>query len=82
MASKIYHASLAMVIWEIRWNSSKDTPQKIALSDLLLAFDAARLALSQVDLAASSFVQPISTAFQTTLSIEHKIALILTFQKA
>ena len=48
-----------MVMCEIRWNSSGDTPQKIVLSALLLAFDAARAALSQVDLAASGFVQPI-----------------------
>ena len=44
------------------WNSFGDTPQKIALNALLLAFDAARVALSHVDLAASGFVQPISTA--------------------
>ena len=71
-----------MVIWEIQWKSFEDTLQKIALSALLLAFDAARAALSQVDLAASDFVQPISTASQTALSIEHKNAFILTFQKA
>ena len=47
---------------EIRWNSFGDTLQKIALSALLLAFDAARAALSHVDLAASGLVQPISTA--------------------
>ena len=82
MVSKICHASLVTVIWEIWWNSSEDTPQKIALSALLLAFDAAKAALSQVDLAASGFVQPISIASQTASLIEHKNALILTFQKA
>ena len=71
-----------MVIWEVRWNSFGDTPQKIVLSALLLAFDAARVALSQVDLAASGFVQAISIASQIALSIEHRNALILTFQKA
>ena len=49
-----------------------DTSQKIVLSALLLAFDVVRATLSQVDLAASSFVQPISTASQTASSIEHK----------
>ena len=60
----------------------EDTPQKIALSALLLAFDVARVALSQEDLAASGFVQPISTASYIASSIEHKNAFILTFQKA
>ena len=60
----------------------EDTPQKIALSALLLAFNVARATLSQEDLAASGFIQPISTASYTALSIEHKNTLILTFQKA
>ena len=47
----------------------------------ILAFDAARAALSHVDLAASGLVQPISTASQIASSIEHKNALIRTFQK-
>ena len=51
-----------MVMCEIRWNSSGDTPQEIALSALLLALDVARAALSYVDLAASGLVQPISIA--------------------
>ena len=55
---------------------------KIVLSALLLAFDTTRVALSHVDLAAFGFVQPISTASQTASSIEHKNALIRTFQKA
>ena len=84
----ISHITIAKEAWQILETTyegtkkAKDTPQKIALSDLLLAFDAARLALSQVDLAASSFVQPISIASQTASSIEHKNALILTFQNA
>ena len=71
MVPKICHASLATMIWEIRWNSSGDTPQKIALSALLLAFNAEMAALSQVNLAAPSFAQPILTASQTASSIEH-----------
>ena len=64
VVSNICCASLAMVMCEIWWNSSGDTPQKIALGALLLAFDAARAALSQVDLAVFGLVQPISTASQ------------------
>ena len=67
---------------EILWNSSGETPQKIAFKALLLALAATRAALSQVDLAASGLVQPISTASQTVSSIEHKNALIRIFQKA
>ena len=63
---------------ELIWGHTK----KIVLSALLLALDVARAALSQVDLAALGFVQPISTASHTASSIEHKNALILTFQKA
>ena len=55
---------------------------KIALSALLLALDVVRAALSHVDLAASGFVQPISMASQTASFIEHKNALIRSFQKA
>ena len=62
-----------MVMCEIQWNSSGDTSQKTALSALLLAFDAARAALSHVDLASSGLVQPISTVSQTALSIEHNV---------
>ena len=69
-------------MWEILWNSSGDTPQKIALSALLLALDAASAALSHVDLDALGLVQPISTASQTDSSMEHKNALIRTFQNA
>ena len=47
---------------EIPWNSSGETPQKIAFKALLLALAAARAALSQVDLAASGLVQLASTA--------------------
>ena len=39
-------------------------------------------ALSQVDLVAFGLVQPTSTASQRVSSIEHKNALIWTFQKA
>ena len=67
---------------EILWNSSGETPQKIAFKTLLLELAAARAALSQVDLAASGLVQPASTASQTVSSIEYKNALIQTFQKA
>ena len=67
---------------EILRNSSGETPQKIAFKALLLALAAARAALSQVDLAASGLVQPASTTSQTVSSIEHKNALIRTFQKA
>ena len=66
---------------EILWNSSGETPQKIAFKALLLALAAAKAALSQVDLAASGLVQPASTASQAVSSIEHKNALIRTFQK-
>ena len=69
-------------MWDILWNSSRDTPQKIALSALLFALNAARAALSYVDLAASGLVHPISTTSQTVSSIEYKNALIWTFQKA
>ena len=71
-----------MVMCEIWWNSSGDTPQKIVLSALLLAFHTARAALSHVNLATSDLVQPTSIASQTASSIEHKNALIRTFQKA
>ena len=57
-------------------------PQKIAFSALLFAFVAVRVALSHVDLAAFGLVHPTSTASQTLSSIEHKNALIRTFQKA
>ena len=66
-------------VFEIRWNSFGDIPQKIELSVLLLAFDAVRATLSYVDLAASGLVKPISTASQTASSIEHKNTLIRTF---
>ena len=69
-------------MWDILWNSSGDTTQKIAFKALLLALDVARAALSQVDLTASSLVHPSSAASQTFSLIEHKNALILTFQKA
>ena len=81
MVSNISQASLAIVTWEILWNSSGET-QKVAFKALLLALDAARAALSHVDLAASGLVYPTSTASQTVSLIEHKNALILTFQKA
>ena len=51
-----------MVMCEILWNSSGETPQKIAFKALLLALVVARATLSQVDLAASGLVQPTSTA--------------------
>ena len=82
MVSNISQVSLAIVIWEILWNSSGETPQKITFKALLLALVAASAALSQVDLAASDLVHPTSTASQIVSSIEHKNALILTFQKA
>ena len=82
MVSNISQVSLAIVIWEILWNSSGETPQKIAFKALLLALAAASAVLSQVDLAASGLVHPTSTASQIVSSIEHKNALILTFQKA
>ena len=67
---------------DILWNSSRETPQKISFKTLLLALVAARAALSYVDLAAFGLVHPTSTASQTVSSIEHKNALIQTFQKA
>ena len=67
---------LSTVICEILWNSSGETPQKIGFKALLLALAAAGAALSQVDLATSSLVQPASTASQTVSSIEHKNGLI------
>ena len=45
-----------MVMCEILWNSSGETPQKIAFKALLLELAAARATLSQLDLAASSLV--------------------------
>ena len=69
-------------MWDILWNSYGDTLQKIALSALPFALAAARAALSHVDLAASSLVYPTSTTSQTASSIEHRNALIRTFQKA
>ena len=62
MVSNIFHASLVIVMWDILWNSSGDTPQKIALSALLFALAATRAALSHVDLAAFGLVHPTSTA--------------------
>ena len=56
-------------------------PQKIAFKALLLALAVASAALSQVDLAASNLVHPTSTTSHTASSIEHKNALIRTFQK-
>ena len=82
MVSNISQASLATVMWEIQWNSSGETPQKIAFKALLLALAATSAALSHVDFAASSLVHPTSTASQTVSLIEHKKALIWTFQKA
>ena len=82
MVSNIYHVSLAIVMWDILWNSSGETPQKIAFKDLLLALAATRATLSHVDLAASGLVHPTSIAPQTVSSIKHKNALIQTFQKA
>ena len=82
MVSNISQVSLAIVIWEILWNSSGETSQKIAFKALLLALAAASAALSQVDLAASGLVHPTFTASQTVSSIEHNNALIQTFQKA
>ena len=70
------------MMWDILWNSSGETLQKIAFKALLLALAAARDVLSHVDLAASSLVHPTSIASQTVSSIEHKNALIRTFQKA
>ena len=81
VVSNICHASLEIVTWDILWNSSGDTPQKIAFSALLSAFAATRAALSHVDLTASGLVHPTSTASQTLSSIEHKNALIQNFQK-
>ena len=69
-------------MWDILWNSSWETPQKIAFKALLLALVVAISALSYMDLAASNLVHPTSTASQTVSSIEHKNAFILTFQKA
>ena len=71
-----------MVMCEILWNSSGETPQKIAFKALLLALVATKAALFQVDLAASGLVQPASTTSQTVSLIEHKNAFIRTFQKA
>ena len=56
VVSNICQVSLAMIMWEIWWNSSRNTPQKIALSALLLVFDVAKVALSNVDLASSGLV--------------------------
>ena len=69
-------------MWEILWNSSGETPQKIAFKALLLALAAVRAALSHVDFAASGLVHPTSMASQIVSSIEQKKALIRTFQKA
>ena len=82
VVSNISHASLATVMCEILWNSFGETPQKIAFKALLLALAAARVALSQVDLAAFGLVQPASMASQIVSLIEHKNSLIRTFQKA